>query len=66
MGVFTYECEHTTVIDSRTLFNAFVLDVDKHIASVAGNFIESTERIKGNGGPGTVKNITFAEGKLQY
>ena len=66
MGVFTYEYEHTTFIDSRTLFNAFALDVDEHIANVAGNFIESTVRINGNGGPGTVKNITFAEGKLQY
>ena len=67
MGVFTYESEHTTVIDSARLFRAFVLDADNLIPKVAPRAIKSTEIIEGDGsGPGTVKKITFGEGKLQY
>ena len=62
MGVFTYEIETTSVIPPPKLFKAFVLDADNVIPKVAPQAIKSSEIIEGNGGPGTIKKITFGEG----
>ncbi|KAL4643057.1 major allergen Pru av 1-like [Castanea sativa] len=62
MGVFTYESENTSAIPPARLFKAFVLDADNLIPKVAPQAIKSTEIIEGNGGPGTIKKITFGEG----
>jgi hypothetical protein len=62
MGVFTYEAETTTVIPPARLFKAFILDADNLIPKVAPQAIKSSEIIEGNGGPGTIKKITFGEG----
>ncbi|GMY27858.1 major allergen Pru ar 1-like [Fagus crenata] len=62
MGVFTYETETTSVIPPPKLFKAFVLDADNVIPKVAPQAIKSSEIIEGNGGPGTIKKITFGEG----
>ncbi|KAF3957166.1 hypothetical protein CMV_017796 [Castanea mollissima] len=62
MGVFTYETETTSAIPSAKLFKAFVLDADNLIPKVAPHAIKSAEIIEGNGGPGTIKKITFGEG----
>ncbi|GMY27841.1 major allergen Pru ar 1-like [Fagus crenata] len=59
MGVFTYEAETNTVIPPARLFKAFVLDADNLIPKVAPQAIKSSEIIEGNGGPGTIKKITF-------
>ena len=62
MGVFTYETETTSAIPPAKLFKAFVLDADNLIPKVAPHAIKSAEIIEGNGGPGTIKKITFGEG----
>ncbi|KAF3956011.1 hypothetical protein CMV_018831 [Castanea mollissima] len=62
MGVFTYEAETTTVISPARLFKSFVLDADNLIPKIAPQAIKSAEIIAGNGGPGTIKKITFGEG----
>ncbi|KAB1213912.1 Major allergen Pru av 1 [Morella rubra] len=62
MGCFTYETETTTVIPPARLFKAFVLDADNLIPKVAPHAIQKTEIIEGDGGPGTIKKITFGEG----
>ncbi|KAB1213902.1 Major allergen Pru av 1 [Morella rubra] len=62
MGVFTYETESTSVIPSAKLFKAFVLDADNLIPKVAPQAIKTSEIVEGNGGPGTIKKITFCEG----
>ncbi|KAK9992167.1 hypothetical protein SO802_027152 [Lithocarpus litseifolius] len=62
MGVFTYETETTSIIAPAKLFKAFVLDGDNLIPKVAPHAIKSVEIIEGNGGPGTIKKITFGEG----
>ncbi|KAM3755652.1 hypothetical protein ACB098_02G055800 [Castanea mollissima] len=62
MGVFTYETETTSIIAPAKLFKAFVLDGDNLIPKVAPHAIKSAEIIEGNGGPGTIKKITFGEG----
>ena len=66
MGVFTYESEDASVIPPARLFKAFVLDSDNLIPKVVPQALKSTEIIEGNGGPGTIKKITFGEGQLQY
>ncbi|XP_050239874.1 major allergen Pru ar 1-like isoform X1 [Quercus robur] len=62
MGVFTYETETSSAIPPAKLFKAFVLDADNLIPKVAPHAIKSAEIIEGNGGPGTIKKITFGEG----
>lgn len=62
MGVFTYESEFTCTIAPARLFKAFVLDADNLIPKVAPQAIQSAETLEGDGGPGTIKKITFGEG----
>ncbi|KAL5542659.1 hypothetical protein UlMin_010369 [Ulmus minor] len=62
MGVFIYESEFTSTIPPARLFKAFVLDADNLIPKIAPQAIKSAEIIEGNGGPGTIKKITFGEG----
>ena len=66
MGVFTHESQETSVIAPARLFKALFLDSDNLIQKVLPQAIKSTEIIEGNGGPGTIKKITFGEGQLQY
>nr|CAA54694.1 1-Sc1 [Betula pendula]prf//2122374A allergen Bet v 1-Sc1 [Betula pendula] len=62
MGVFDYEGETTSVIPAARLFKAFILDGDNLIPKVAPQTVSCVENIEGNGGPGTIKKITFPEG----
>ncbi|KAB1213899.1 Major allergen Pru ar 1 [Morella rubra] len=62
MGVFTYETESTSIIPPAKLFKAFLLDADNLIPKVASQAIKTSEIVEGNGGPGTIKKITFGEG----
>ena len=64
MGVFTYEHETTSTISPARIFKAFILDADNVIAKVAPHAVKHVEILEGNGGPGTIKKITFGEGKL--
>ncbi|PON88208.1 Bet v I type allergen [Trema orientale] len=62
MGVFTYETEFTSTIPPSRLFKAFVLDGDNLIPKIAPQAIKQAEILEGDGGPGTIKKITFGEG----
>ncbi|XP_062176041.1 major pollen allergen Aln g 1-like [Alnus glutinosa] len=62
MGVFNYEAETPSVIPAARLFKALILDGDNLIPKVAPQAVSSVENIEGNGGPGTIKKITFPEG----
>ncbi|XP_047336276.1 major strawberry allergen Fra a 1-2-like [Impatiens glandulifera] len=62
MGVTTYDVEIVSSISPAKLFKAFVLDVDNLVPKIMPQAIKSIETIEGNGGPGTVKIITFGEG----
>ncbi|GMN63425.1 hypothetical protein TIFTF001_032505 [Ficus carica] len=65
MGVFTFETETTSSIPPARLFKALVLDADNLIPKIAPQAVKCTEVLEGNGGPGTVRKITFGEGS-QY
>ncbi|KAJ9181864.1 hypothetical protein P3X46_005911 [Hevea brasiliensis] len=62
MGVFTYEEEVTSTVPAHRLFKAIALESDIIIPKVAPHAIKSSEIIEGDGGPGSIKKITFAEG----
>ncbi|KAI4369550.1 hypothetical protein MLD38_017977 [Melastoma candidum] len=64
MGVVSYESQHTTSIPPHKLFKAFILDADNLIPKVLPTAFKSIEILEGNGGPGTIKVITFGEGTL--
>ena len=64
MGVCTYETEITSCIPPHRLFKAFVLDGDNLIPKIAPQAIKQVDILEGDGGPGTIKKITFAEGKF--
>ena len=66
MGVFTFEYEHSSTVPPARLFKAFILDGDNLITKIAPQAIKSCEILEGNGGPGTIKKITFGEGSLIY
>nr|AAD26558.1 major allergen mal d 1 [Malus domestica] len=65
MGVYTFENEYTSEIPPPRLFKAFVLDADNLIPKIAPQAIKHAEILEGDGGPGTIKKITFGEGS-QY
>ncbi|KAL3753022.1 hypothetical protein ACJRO7_000420 [Eucalyptus globulus] len=62
MGVVIYDSEVMTPIPPAKMFKAAVLDADNLIPKVLPQAIKSVEVLEGNGGPGTVKLITFGEG----
>lgn len=63
MGAFTYNAEHTSAVPPERLFKALVLDSDNLFPKVIPDCIKSSEILEGDGGPGTVKKITFPESK---
>ncbi|XP_061344847.1 major strawberry allergen Fra a 1.07-like [Gastrolobium bilobum] len=62
MGVFTYEGEHVSTIAPARLYKAIVLDSSNVFPKALPNFIKSAELIEGDGGPGSIKKLTLAEG----
>ncbi|GMN24777.1 hypothetical protein TIFTF001_049167 [Ficus carica] len=67
MGVFTYEHEITSTLPPVRVFKGFLLNSDEIIPKVAPQAIKQIEVLEGDGGPGTVKKITFGEGsKFTY
>ena len=64
MGVFTYENEMTSTISPTRVFKGFLLDADNIVPKVAPQAIKNVEILEGDGGPGTIKKVTFGEGKL--
>ncbi|KAJ9154564.1 hypothetical protein P3X46_027884 [Hevea brasiliensis] len=62
MGVAAYDLEVTSPVPPAKLFKAFVLDNDDLIQKVIPQAISNVEILEGDGGPGTVRKVTFGEG----
>ncbi|XVE82218.1 hypothetical protein DITRI_Ditri15bG0130000 [Diplodiscus trichospermus] len=62
MGVITYEVEVPTSIPPARIFKAFVLEFDNLFPKVVPQAIKSCELVQGDGGPGSIKKVTFGEG----
>ena len=66
MGIVTYEYEVVSTISPSRLFKSFILDSDNLIPKVVPGAFKSFEILEGDGGVGTIKLITFGEGKYRY
>ncbi|XP_040999891.1 major allergen Pru ar 1-like [Juglans microcarpa x Juglans regia] len=62
MGVITYADEYTSPITPARLFKALVLDAHNLIPKLMPQAIKSIEFTQGDGGAGSIRQITFAEG----
>ncbi|XP_059647172.1 major allergen Pru ar 1-like [Cornus florida] len=62
MGVLTVTEEFTSTIPASRLFKALILDADNLIPKIAPQAVKSVQIIEGNGGPGSIKQMNFAEG----
>ncbi|XVF28256.1 hypothetical protein REPUB_Repub15cG0014000 [Reevesia pubescens] len=62
MGVVTHELEVASPLPPAKAFKAFVLDFDNLFPKVLPQVIKSIELIQGDGGVGSIKKVTFAEG----
>ncbi|KOM33467.1 hypothetical protein LR48_Vigan01g302300 [Vigna angularis] len=60
MAVFTFDDQATSPVAPATLYNALTKDADTIIPKAVGSF-QSVEIVEGNGGPGTIKKISFVE-----
>ncbi|PPD81068.1 hypothetical protein GOBAR_DD21996 [Gossypium barbadense] len=63
MGGFTYESEVITSIPPPKMFKACILDGDNLIPKIVPQVFKSVEYIEGNGEPGSIRKVTFAQGK---
>ncbi|KAA8527409.1 hypothetical protein F0562_034876 [Nyssa sinensis] len=62
MGVITYDMDIACSIPPAKMFKAFVLDADNLIPKILPQAIKCVEVLHGDGGPGTIKLVTFGEG----
>nr|AGC65589.1 pathogen-related protein [Vigna angularis] len=60
MAVFTFEDETTSPVAPATLYEALVKDADNIVPKAVDSF-KTVEIVEGNGGPGTIKKISFLE-----
>ncbi|KAL2530615.1 Major allergen Pru ar 1 [Forsythia ovata] len=64
MGAITVTEEFSSSVPASRLFKALILDADNLIPKIAPQAIKNVEIIEGDGGPGTIKQMNFAEGML--
>ncbi|KAF8041656.1 hypothetical protein BT93_A0298 [Corymbia citriodora subsp. variegata] len=62
MGVITFDFEITSPIPLAKMFKAAILDADNLLPKVLPQAVKSIEVLEGDGGPGTIKLMTFGEG----
>ncbi|KAK1380302.1 Major allergen Mal d 1 [Heracleum sosnowskyi] len=61
MGAITTTVEVASTVPAGKLYKGFFLDIDNILPKIFPGFIKSFE-IEGDGGVGTIKNVTFGEG----
>ncbi|KAK1390435.1 Major allergen Pru ar 1 [Heracleum sosnowskyi] len=61
MGVQKHEQEITSSVSAEKMFNGLILDIDNILPKAAPGAYKNVE-IKGDGGVGTIKHITLADG----
>ncbi|KAI5415685.1 nodulin-13-like [Lathyrus oleraceus] len=62
MGVFTSESDYVSSVPIGILYKAIVEDGNIVYQKALPQFIERAETLEGDGGPGTIKKITFVGG----
>lgn len=67
MALVTVTEDISSPIPAARLFKALILDADNLIPKIVPQAIKNIETIQGDGGPGTIKQMNFAEGShLKY
>ncbi|OWM88130.1 major allergen Pru ar 1-like [Punica granatum] len=61
MGFIAKELEIASPIPPAKIFKAFVLDADELFPKIVPQAFKSVEILEGDGGPGSIKKITFGE-----
>ncbi|KDP36247.1 hypothetical protein JCGZ_09812 [Jatropha curcas] len=61
MGIVTFEGQIESPLPPAKLFRMIILEADTNVSKVAPNAIKNFET-HGDGGPGTVRKITFGDG----
>ncbi|KAE8685767.1 Major allergen Mal d 1 [Hibiscus syriacus] len=62
MGVFTHEMEVSSPLPTGKAFKSFVLESDTLFPKAAPFAIKGVEYLEGNGGPGSIRKVTFVDG----
>ncbi|XP_009590430.1 major allergen Pru ar 1-like [Nicotiana tomentosiformis] len=62
MGIVTITDEFTSPISAPRMFKASIVDGDNLLPKIAPQVFKNIETIQGDGGPGTIKQMNFAEG----
>ncbi|KAL3727774.1 hypothetical protein ACJRO7_032512 [Eucalyptus globulus] len=62
MGVFTFTEEYASTIPPARLFKALIVDPHHLIPKLWPQAIKSIDILRGDGGPGTIKQINFVKG----
>ncbi|XP_028751536.1 class-10 pathogenesis-related protein 1-like [Neltuma alba] len=66
MGVFTYQNDNASSVSRPRLYKALVVDFDNLIPKIV-EAAQTIEILEGNGGPGTLKKLTYVEdGATKY
>ncbi|MED6219000.1 hypothetical protein PIB30_031788 [Stylosanthes scabra] len=66
MGIFTSESEQVSPVGAARLFKAIVLDYSNVWPKALPGFIQSAEIIEGDGGSGSIKKLTLADGYVKH
>lgn len=62
MGVITFESNDTYSVPPARMFKALVLESDQLFPKIFPDAIKNIDVVEGDGGAGSIKKITFAEG----
>ncbi|KAJ0511363.1 putative Bet v I/Major latex protein [Helianthus annuus] len=66
MGVLTYTDEHTSPVAPDRIFKASILDSQVLMPKLLPDAIKSIQLIKGDSGPGSIKQINFDGGFAKH
>ena len=66
VGFFTFTDEFTSTVQPGRLFKALVLDAPNLIPKLMPEAIKNIQLVEGNGGPGSIQEITIVEGQLYH
>ena len=66
MGVYTYTDENISPIPPARIFKALILDSHNLIPKLLPQLVKSIEFIQGDGGVGSIRQVTLHEGILAF
>lgn len=62
MGAITTNVEAPSTVQAAKMYKGLLLDMDEIIPKILPQVIKSVQIIEGDGGVGTIKEVTFGEG----